>query len=80
MNLNTITEVKRPMSADQITQWRDGYAWLRRAVRLRCQAARRPQDVECRSRLKGQRRPAEAGPLVSLGLLGRRGKSARDDP
>ena len=28
MNLNTITEVKRPSSADQITQWRDNYAWL----------------------------------------------------
>lgn len=28
MNLNTITEVKHPASADQITQWRDGYAWL----------------------------------------------------
>ncbi len=28
MNLNTITEVKRPSSADQITQWRNGYAWL----------------------------------------------------
>jgi CO/xanthine dehydrogenase FAD-binding subunit len=28
MNLNTITEVMRPTSADQITQWRDGYAWL----------------------------------------------------
>src|SRR4030095_4954682 len=28
MNLNTITEVKRPSSADAITQWRDGYAWL----------------------------------------------------
>lgn len=28
MNLNTITEIKRPASADQITQWRDGYAWL----------------------------------------------------
>jgi CO/xanthine dehydrogenase FAD-binding subunit len=28
MNLNTITEVKRPTSADQITQWREGYAWL----------------------------------------------------
>jgi hypothetical protein len=28
MNLNTITELKRPASADQITQWRDGYAWL----------------------------------------------------
>jgi CO/xanthine dehydrogenase FAD-binding subunit len=28
MNLNTITEVKRPTSANQITQWRDGYAWL----------------------------------------------------
>jgi CO/xanthine dehydrogenase FAD-binding subunit len=28
MNLNTITEVKRPTSADQITEWRDGYAWL----------------------------------------------------
>jgi CO/xanthine dehydrogenase FAD-binding subunit len=28
MNLNTITEVKRPSSADEITQWREGYAWL----------------------------------------------------
>ena len=28
MNLNTITEVKRPASADEIRQWRDGYAWL----------------------------------------------------
>ena len=28
MNLNTITEVQHPASIDQITQWRDGYAWL----------------------------------------------------
>jgi CO/xanthine dehydrogenase FAD-binding subunit len=28
MNLNTITEVKRPASADEITRWPDGYAWL----------------------------------------------------
>jgi CO/xanthine dehydrogenase FAD-binding subunit len=28
MNLNTITEVKRPTSADQVTHWRDGFAWL----------------------------------------------------
>src|ERR1700736_5303250 len=28
MNLNTIAEVKRPTSADQITHWRHGYAWL----------------------------------------------------
>ncbi len=28
MNLNTIEEIKRPTSADQIGQWRDGYAWL----------------------------------------------------
>jgi CO/xanthine dehydrogenase FAD-binding subunit len=28
MNLNTIVEVKRPTSADQVTEWRDGYAWL----------------------------------------------------
>ena len=28
MNLNTVTEVKRPKSADEIRQWRDGYAWL----------------------------------------------------
>jgi CO/xanthine dehydrogenase FAD-binding subunit len=28
MNLNTVVEVKRPSSADQIAQWRDGYAWL----------------------------------------------------
>ena len=27
MNLNTIAEVKRP-ARDEITQWRDGYAWL----------------------------------------------------
>jgi CO/xanthine dehydrogenase FAD-binding subunit len=28
MNLNTVVEVKHPASADEITQWRDGYAWL----------------------------------------------------
>ena len=28
MNLNTITQLKRPVSANEITQWRDGYAWL----------------------------------------------------
>jgi CO/xanthine dehydrogenase FAD-binding subunit len=28
MDLNTIREIKRPGSADAITQWRDGYAWL----------------------------------------------------
>ena len=28
MNLNTITAVKRPSSADEIWVWRDGYAWL----------------------------------------------------
>lgn len=28
MNLNTITEVRQPASADEIVKWRDGYAWL----------------------------------------------------
>jgi CO/xanthine dehydrogenase FAD-binding subunit len=28
VNLNTITEVKRPSSIEEIPQWRDGYAWL----------------------------------------------------
>jgi CO/xanthine dehydrogenase FAD-binding subunit len=28
LNLNTVTEVKCPSSADEITEWRDGYAWL----------------------------------------------------
>jgi CO/xanthine dehydrogenase FAD-binding subunit len=28
MNLNTVVEVRCPASADEITQWRDGYAWL----------------------------------------------------
>jgi CO/xanthine dehydrogenase FAD-binding subunit len=28
MNLNTITEVKRPRAADEVRHWRDGYAWL----------------------------------------------------
>ncbi len=28
MNLNTVTEVKRPKSAEEIRHWRDGYAWL----------------------------------------------------
>ena len=28
MDLNTITEVKRPSSADEIARWREGYAWL----------------------------------------------------
>jgi CO/xanthine dehydrogenase FAD-binding subunit len=28
MNLNTVTSVLRPGSAEEITAWRDGYAWL----------------------------------------------------
>jgi CO/xanthine dehydrogenase FAD-binding subunit len=28
MNLSTITEIKRPSSADEIAGWRPGYAWL----------------------------------------------------
>jgi CO/xanthine dehydrogenase FAD-binding subunit len=28
MNLNTITEVKRPTSPGEIPEWREGYAWL----------------------------------------------------
>jgi CO/xanthine dehydrogenase FAD-binding subunit len=28
MNLNTITEVKRPVSFDDLREWRDGYSWL----------------------------------------------------
>ncbi len=28
MNLNTITEVKRPLSPAEIPEWREGYAWL----------------------------------------------------
>ncbi|MCX5577194.1 FAD binding domain-containing protein [Kaistia terrae] len=28
MNLGTVTEVKRPRSADEIGSWRDGYSWL----------------------------------------------------
>ena len=28
MNLNTIVEVKRPASTDEIGSWKDGYAWL----------------------------------------------------
>ena len=28
MNLNTITEIKRPTSTDELPEWREGYAWL----------------------------------------------------
>ena len=28
MNLNTVTEVKRPASTEEIPEWREGYAWL----------------------------------------------------
>ena len=28
MNLNTVTEVKRPLSAKEIVDWPEGYAWL----------------------------------------------------
>jgi CO/xanthine dehydrogenase FAD-binding subunit len=28
MNLNTVTEVKQPVLAEDITEWRDGFAWL----------------------------------------------------
>lgn len=34
MNLNTIAEVKRPTSADQVAQWRNGYARQRRLAVL----------------------------------------------
>jgi CO/xanthine dehydrogenase FAD-binding subunit len=28
VNLNTITEIRRPNSTDEIPEWREGYAWL----------------------------------------------------
>ena len=28
MNLGTVTTIKRPASADDVSLWRDGYAWL----------------------------------------------------
>ena len=28
MDLNTIVEIKRPIRADEVRDWRDGYAWL----------------------------------------------------
>jgi CO/xanthine dehydrogenase FAD-binding subunit len=28
MNLNTVTDVKQPLSVEEIEEWRDGYAWL----------------------------------------------------
>ena len=28
MNLNTVAEVRQPRVADEITEWREGYAWL----------------------------------------------------
>jgi CO/xanthine dehydrogenase FAD-binding subunit len=28
MNLNTVTEVKQPLLAEEVAEWRDGYAWL----------------------------------------------------
>jgi CO/xanthine dehydrogenase FAD-binding subunit len=28
MNLNTVTEIKRPASAEEISEWHPGYAWL----------------------------------------------------
>ena len=28
MNLNTVTEVKRPLSAEEVLDWPEGYAWL----------------------------------------------------
>ena len=34
MNLNTITDLKRPKSADDIRHWHDGYAWLEAWRRL----------------------------------------------
>jgi CO/xanthine dehydrogenase FAD-binding subunit len=67
MNLNTITEVKRPGSADQIGQWRDGYAWLAGGTwlfsepQIRHQHADRPRwarldSAHCDSRRAGNRR------------------------
>jgi CO/xanthine dehydrogenase FAD-binding subunit len=28
MNLNTVTALRQPSSAAEISEWRDGYAWL----------------------------------------------------
>ncbi len=28
MNLNTVTQFKQPLSVDEVSEWRDGYAWL----------------------------------------------------
>jgi CO/xanthine dehydrogenase FAD-binding subunit len=28
MNLNTVTDVKQPLSAEDVSEWRNGYAWL----------------------------------------------------
>jgi CO/xanthine dehydrogenase FAD-binding subunit len=28
MDLNTVTELRRPESADAITKWENGFAWL----------------------------------------------------
>lgn len=28
MDLNTITEIRRPAQADEVTQWKEGYSWL----------------------------------------------------
>jgi CO/xanthine dehydrogenase FAD-binding subunit len=28
MNLNTVTEVRHPTSAEEVAEWRDGYAWV----------------------------------------------------
>src|SRR5471030_2849114 len=28
MNLNTVTEVRHPTSAEEVAEWSDGYAWV----------------------------------------------------
>ena len=68
MNLNTITEVKRPSSADEIGEWRDGYAWL--AGGTGCSRAASSHPHADRSRVaplaalcRLRRRPGDRGDL-----------------
>ena len=64
MNLNTVTEVKRPAAAEEITQWREGYAWLAGGTwlfstpQIGNRHADRPRD-----RCTGPRSAASAGGL-----------------
>src|SRR5712691_8997962 len=83
MNLNTVVEVKRPGSADEIDEWRDGYAWLAGGTWLFGAAvddrhAHRPRGVALAGAAGFIGRPRDRGHLSDCRALSFRGAGGVD--